>query len=269
MQFLSFIQADAYEPLTVEAIAFKIEDEAKAKAICDEAVGTGLAVLGHYNQLVDILTNGFVRPGQLFQLIDQLGIELIVDKWKFVNTVLAAAEYIPIAQYGEGYWADHWDYYIDLIKAYLMVFPDGEEKLMYEHELKYFFSPATVQPRSAKYILDYTFDYKSKHVEQLDATFWDESKVDAQKAYLDKSTGRVGEAANWQSEESGAVFTSTPLAKLLLLGSIKFATRDAYGMGVEYEGGKPVSHVKVIILLHSMKSFINYVFSTFLFEGME
>lgn len=239
LEFLSFIQADAYEPLTVEAIAFKIDDKAKAMAICDEAVGTGLEVLGHYNQLVDILTNGFVRPGQLFQLIDQLGIELIVDKWKFINTVIAAAEYIPIAQFGEGYWADHWDYYIDLIKAFLMVFPDGEEKLMYEHELKYFFSPASVNPRSKKYVLDYTFDYKGKHVEQLGATYWDQSKLDAQKGYLDKATGRIGEAANWQSQEDGAAFTSTPIVKLFLLGSIKFATRDAYGMGVEYEGGKP------------------------------
>ena len=32
---------------------------------------------------------------------------------------------------------------------------------------------------------------------------------------------------------------SSPIAKLFLLGSIKFAMRDAWGMGVEYEGGRP------------------------------
>ena len=38
---------------------------------------------------------------------------------------------------------------------------------------------------------------------------------------------------------SGVTFKSSPIAKLFLLGSIKFAMRDAWGMGIEYEGGRP------------------------------
>ena len=34
-------------------------------------------------------------------------------------------------------------------------------------------------------------------------------------------------------------FRSSPVAKLFLLATIKFATRDAYGMGIEYEADKP------------------------------
>ena len=239
LEFLSFIQADAYEPLTVEAIAFKIDDRSKAEVIANKAVGTDPENLGHWNQLVDVLSGGFVRPGQLFSLVQQLGVPIQISNWDFINMVLAASDYTPVAQYGTGYWADHWDYYVDLIEAYLMIFPDKEEALMYGHDLKYFYSPATVRPRSEKYVLDWTFDYKHKHVQQLDATYWDESKVDIQKTYLDKSTGRVGLEANWQSSEDGEAFTSSPIVKLFLLGSIKYATRDAYGMGVEYEGGRP------------------------------
>ena len=44
---------------------------------------------------------------------------------------------------------------------------------------------------------------------------------------------------NFQHTSSGEVFKSSPIAKLLLLGVQKFSMRDPYGMGVEYEGGKP------------------------------
>ena len=38
---------------------------------------------------------------------------------------------------------------------------------------------------------------------------------------------------------SGDVLTMTLMEKLILLSAVKFATLDAYGMGIEMEGGKP------------------------------
>jgi len=49
----------------------------------------------------------------------------------------------------------------------------------------------------------------------------------------------MSEDANWQHSKDSEVFKSAPVVKLFLLGVMKFATRDPYGMGVEYEGGKP------------------------------
>jgi hypothetical protein len=144
-----------------------------------------------------------------------------------------------MATFGEGYWGDHWDYYIDLIEAYLGIFPDGEESLMYDNQLNYFFSTATVKPRSEKYIVDYTYDGLSQHVLQLDATYYDQDKADEQNGFRIGKTGLLGINASWQRTAEGKGFTSTPIAKLFLLGAIKFATRDAWGMGVEYEGGRP------------------------------
>jgi len=233
-EFLSFIQADGYEPLTVEAQVYVFNDPETAEEVAKEVTTNkkSAKVLG------DVLKGGAFRPGQLFQLSDELGISRVNDS-DFVNKIIAAAEDHSMAVYGQGYWGDHWDYYIDLVEAYLSVFPDGEEELMYDNELRYFFSTATVRPRAEKYVLDYAFDGKSQHVLQLDATYFDADKAQEQEDFRNDKTGLLGIEASWQRTEKGVTYMSTPIAKLLLLGSIKFAMRDAWGMGIEYEGGRP------------------------------
>jgi hypothetical protein len=189
--------------------------------------------------LSNVLNGGPFRPGQLFQLVEMLHINVTVSNDEFINRIVSKAVDRPMALYGSGYWGDHWDYYLDLIEAYEAIYPDGMEELMYENELRYFFSTATVKPRSQKYVLTFTFDGKSKHVLQLDATYYDQDKAAEQQAFLDQSTGLIGNDANWQRTLGGTAFKSTPIAKLFLLAAVKFAMRDAYGMGIEYEGGRP------------------------------
>merc|ERR1712238_265784 len=196
-QFLSFIQADGYEPLTVEAQVFVYHDHAKADEVAKKVTkDAGSAVI-----LGNILKGGTFRPGQLFSLSDQLN--------------------------------------INFIEAYLAIYPDKEEELMYDQELRYFFSTATVQPRAKKYVLDYTFDGTRKHVMQLDSTYFDNDKAKEQEDFRSTKTGLIGIEASWPRTKEGVTFMSSPIAKLFLLGSIKFAMRDAWGMGVEYEGGRP------------------------------
>ena len=233
--FLGYIQADGYEPKTVESISYEISDEAVSAALCKQLCADSRSS----DILQAILKGGPIRPGQIFQLVDQLGIDITVDNAIFINTIVAAANETAIGDFGTGYWADHWEYYLDLINSYLAIYPDWEEKLMYDNELRYFFSPATCKPRSEKYILTLTYDGKGKHVLQLDATADDKKKLLQQKEFTDPKTGLVDVTANWQKTTEGEDFTSTPIAKLFLLATIKFATRDAYGMGIEYEGGKP------------------------------
>jgi hypothetical protein len=234
--FLAFIQADAYEPLTVEAVIYFINDKNVAAQIAAESTGDPKSA----EVLTNVLNGGPFRPGQLFQLIDSLGIIITTPKEQFIDKIVSASTDLPMATFGQGYWGDHWDYYLDLIHSYLAIYPDGEESLMYDKELRYFFSTATVKPRSEKYVLTLTYDGKGYHVLQLDATVFDTDKVAEQDRFRSKKTGIVSFDASWQrTKDGGSAFTSTPLAKLFLLGSIKFATRDAYGMGIEYEGGRP------------------------------
>ena len=106
--------------------------------------------------------------------------------------------------------------------------------------LPYFYSPATCQPRSKSYVETLTENGQGTHVQQLGATTWDAEKVSTQNDFLaTPTTPWLAADANWQHTKDGEVFKSTPLEKLFLLGVMKFATRDPYGMGVEYEGGKP------------------------------
>mmetsp|Transcript_17204 Transcript_17204/g.39751 ORF Transcript_17204/g.39751 Transcript_17204/m.39751 type:complete len:1215 (-) Transcript_17204:108-3752(-) len=233
--FLSFIQADGYEPLTVEAPVYMYDDEAEA----DRVARLVTKDQNSANLMGGVLKGGTFRPGQLFDIADEIGVNRIDDDSLFMHTIIKSAIDRPMATFGEGYWGDHWDYYIDLVEAYLGIFPDGEESLMYDCELNYFFSTATIKPRSDKYVADYTYDGQSQHILQLDATFFDQGKSDEQDQFRIGKTGLLGINASWQRTEDGRGFTSTPIAKLLLLGAIKFATRDAWGMGVEYEGGRP------------------------------
>ena len=110
---------------------------------------------------------------------------------------------------------------------------------MYDRPLRYFFSTATVKPRSQKYVLTLTYNGTGHHVQQLDATYYDDEKAAEQEAYRNQNTGLLNIESNWQRTNDGQPFMSSAIAKLFLLGSIKFATRDAWGMGIEYEGGRP------------------------------
>ena len=235
--FLSYIQADGYEPLTVEAVVYRFEDPSVAVEVAKEVTADQKSA----KILSKVLNGGPFRPGQIFELCDQLGINrsLQLSDADFINTIVEKAQDHANAVYGTGYWGDHWDYYIDLIEAYLAIYPDGEEELMYDKPLRYFFSTATVKPRSQKYVLTLTYDGKGHHVQQLDATYFDQEKAMEQEAFRDQNTGLVGIEANWQRTNKGEAFKSSAIAKLFLLGAIKYAMRDPYGMGVEYEGGRP------------------------------
>jgi hypothetical protein len=145
-----------------------------------------------------------------------------------------------MANYTKGYWADHWTYIVDLINDWLAVYPDWEERVLFDTTVPYFFSPAFVNPRAQKYVLSTTFDGRGKHIRQLDATTdEDPEKMDYMKQFINPTTGWYELEASWQHDERGKVFHSSPMEKLFLLATIKFATRDPYGMGIEYEGGRP------------------------------
>lgn len=228
--FLSFIQADGYEPLTVEAVVYRFQDPNDATEIAEKVTADSKSA----TMLGDVLKGGPFRPGQVFQLCDELNIQLNPQytSEELINMILEKTEDRAMAVFGTGYWADHWDYYVDLIESYLSIYPDQEEALMYDKPLRYFFSTATVKPRSRKYVLDLTQDGKSHHVLQLDATYFDEQKQAEQNAFLDQNTGLLGIEAHWARTEKGVPFESSAIAKLLHLGAIKFAMRDAWGMGV-------------------------------------
>lgn len=237
--FLSFVQADGYNPLIIESIAFTISNRITCEQIALAAVGQADGHRAQREELVRILNGSSFRPGQLFELMEQGNVELIIPIANFVEMVAAAAEIHPLGLYSSGFWANHFAYFMDFIDSYLAIYPDHEETMLFDQQLKYFFSPVSVKPRHKKYVLLTPYNGYNGHVRQLDATTLDEDKDDYRSQFFLNTTGGYSLEASWQHNSDGKIFTSSPIAKLLLLATLKFASRDPYGMGIEYEAGKP------------------------------
>jgi hypothetical protein len=104
--FLSYIQADGYEPLTVEAVVYRFENPDDAVEIAKEVTADDKSAA----TLAKVLNGGPFRPGQVFQLCEQLHINRNkkYSDAEFINMILAATEDRAMAVFGTGYWADHW-----------------------------------------------------------------------------------------------------------------------------------------------------------------
>lgn len=189
--------------------------------------------------LAGILCDGPFRFGQLATLMDQQNVFLLISFQDFFNEVGAVSHMSPMAVSKDGYWADHWTYLMDLIQTYLQIYPDREEAFLYDERLPYFFNPRVCLPRHLKYVLSKTVDGQSYHVRQLKASYEDKERLAEMRKYRNNESGWYDLEANYQHDNSQDIFLSSPMEKLFLLATLKFATRDPMGMGIEYEGGKP------------------------------
>ena len=89
--------------------------------------------------------------------MENANVDLIIPIHEYVDMVAAVAEVEPIGVYTSGFWADQWTYIMELIDAYLAIYPDQEQNLLFGERLKYFYSPASVRPRFQKYVLSLEF----------------------------------------------------------------------------------------------------------------
>ena len=214
--FMSLIQTDGYNPLVVEGTHFILPETHHAEVLnCVEKP----------EKLRGLLAGNFT-PGQLLSRAQEAGLN--VSSQQFLQTVFGAAEQHIQAQFGEGYWVDHWLYNLDLLEAYERIYPEKiSDLLFHEDPLPFFDSPALVRPRSEKYVLD------GAHPRQYNAIHESEGKH-----ALIKSRAT---APNWVRTENGQgeIFRVPLISKLLLLAILKFSTRDPSGMGVEMEAGRP------------------------------
>ncbi|MEZ4770277.1 MAG: hypothetical protein R2844_17850 [Caldilineales bacterium] len=219
LDFLALIQPDGYNPLVINGGRFTLPDGQHAGVL-------GLA--DHPDRLRPLLAQPFT-PGGLLRAVSDHQIELKVAPESFVQAALAGAERHFEATFGEGFWIDHWTYILDLIDAYVAVYPDRKEELLFDGPVvPWFDSPAFVRPRSGKVVL--TGDGK---VRQYGAVAEDEEK--AALIASRQESPHFARTAHGQGE----VYRSTVFAKLASLALIKFATLDPLGVGVEMEAGKP------------------------------
>lgn len=221
--FYSLIQADGYNPLSVQGTTFEVKPESKAKA----AEWIKEAASDHQAELVKLCSSKFT-PGSLINFIADHNVTLKVSEQEFLTGLLALSQQNIEAAFGEGFWSDHWTYNLDLVTGYLDIFPDKKQELLFGDQTYAFYdSPAYVLPRSEKYVIS---DGKAR---QYGALLEDEEK-------LHKLKWKAGDT-HWLRTEGGHgdIYRTSLFVKMVSLALNKFATLDPYGMGVEMEGNKP------------------------------
>lgn len=214
--FMSLIQTDGYNPLVVQGTNFSLHPAKQSKILAQAAAPERIA---------RVLSGSFT-PGELLRVAAESGLKIPPNQ--FLDLVLEEAQQSIQADFGEGYWVDHWTYNLDLIETYLAIYPDRKSELLYDSEpLPFFDSPAVVNPRSRKYVL------QNGKPRQFNAIYEDPEK----ETIINSRTHQP----NWVRSEYGMgdVFRVSLISKLVLLAILKFATRDPFGMGIEMEAGRP------------------------------
>ena len=200
--FYSLLQLDGYNPLGVEMLTYHLTP-AQAEAYLPE--------------LHDFLKAPFT-PGSLYKKLDEVYEGMIPDQ--LFDRIIDEADGLVNGNFGEGYWSDHWTYNLDLIEDYLEVFPEEEKDLLFENDYTCFLSQVNVNPRAKRYAVT---DLGLRQYHCLD----------------EENMRKTREKLVRTDFQKGDVLKMTLIEKMLLLSATKFANLDAYGMGVEMEGGKP------------------------------
>ena len=250
--FLSFVQADGYNPLTVAGTTFRLTCE-QAKSVISKVLVPN-STLGTAQIMEKLLTATF-RIGELFNNIKEKNVVLKVSPQDFLQLIMLVAKQEFAAQYPptqNGFWADHWTYTLDLVDTYLYVFPDKEESLLYDAErVPFYMSPAIVNDRKHRYSLCDNPDedggrticaYNSVCQWGSPTNCFPQDRISAMEQIY-KSTGYMADSTGgggvWQQDNAGRTVSVSVISKFLYLGALKFSTLDPLGMGVEYEGGHP------------------------------
>lgn len=209
-EFYSLIQLDGYNPLGVEKLTYQLKPE-KAEKVFD-----GLSDAAR-KELSAFTAKAFT-PGALYRKLD----EVLKDSWNesLFYQIIDFSDGLVNGNFGEGYWCDHWTYNLDLIQDYLEVFPEKEREMLYEEDYTCFLSQINVNRRVKRY------EETENGLRQYHA--------------LNEAGRRTTEEKLVRTDYGkGEILTMSLFEKLLLLCTTKFATLDAYGMGIEMEGGKP------------------------------
>ena len=194
-QFVSLIQADGYNPLSIEGVKFTYQGELNDVPLV----------------LKEQITKEFT-PGMIATTLYNHKLQVEPT----LKNILSKSKVLIKASFGEGYWEDHFTYLYDLIDSYLSIYPDFEERLMFERTYPFFVSPVLVLPRSKKYVLR-----QDGMVRQYGAIKHLHNKKDS-----------------WLQNSKGLIEVNL-YGKLLTLILNKFGHLDPFGIGLSYEGNKP------------------------------
>ncbi|MCB2156056.1 hypothetical protein KQI84_14350 [bacterium] len=202
LAFAELIQADGYNPLSVEGYRWQLPDEATARELCP------LEERKARDEFVHLTTHPF-SPGELLQWRAKHDSSAIdADSW--LRNVLTKANAMLSAKPDEdGYWVDHWIYLADMLEAHNAMFPDTHAELL-QANVGWFEPRRRVLSRSRRY------------------------------QAVDGKARQYGALGPRQAGDRTQPWPEVSLAsKLVMLAVLKGMTLDPEGRGVEMEAGRP------------------------------
>ena len=220
-QFFNLVQMDGYNPLEIRPNTFVIPTDKK-----QEAKAALKAFLGENTAPVEKVISDKFTPGAITNAIAAYSLSVNGDEEELVEKLLTLSDQRQEAGFGEGYWSDHWDYDLDLVNNYLLVYPEKKRELLFGcNDYRYYDSVGAVRPRRDTYVLN------KGNVRQYGAVDHSEEKL--------SRPGFNPHGTNWLKDVKGNEVTTTLFGKMLTLAVNKFALLDCEGLGIEMEGGKP------------------------------
>jgi hypothetical protein len=215
--FLNFIKIDGYNPLVIkgEKLYFKRKE---ALYILDK-----FGIKEKQEKLIAFMEKGFYL-GEFFKFIEDEGIS-VDRKEEIVGVLLRFSTREPQADFGEGYWIDHWHYNLDLIESYLYFFPDKWKDLLLSEDFLFWDDEVRVKERKYRYYLKDNCLYQGESIE----------KIDAKREIIEKRK----RFRNFLRTKKGTIYRTNLIEKLLVIILNKVATLDPEGIGVEMEAAKP------------------------------
>ena len=219
--FFNLLQLDGYNPLGVDAVTYRVADDAALERWRRRHVSSASlrADLHRWMQ-------GSFTPGALAMRLE--GATGRTDRERALREVLTFCVQNEVGSVHEGFWSDHWHYNFDLLDAVLMVLPDRLEDLLVGRAVYTFFdNPDVVLPRSEKVVA------VGAKIRRYRAVIRDGDKERSIRARNhDPYTVRTRYGR-------GAIYRTTLLVKLLCLVTNRLGTLDPAGTGIEMEAGKP------------------------------
>jgi len=169
-----------------------------------------------------MLHKGFM-PGDLLKLVTRKKL-IEGSSEEFLGRVISVSQKREQAEFGEGFWSDHWTYNLDLMESYLALHPEKLKNILIEKEdFSFYLTDSYVLPRSKKYLLT------DNGIRQYHSLAEHDKDVKA------KEKGYQLRVKNGE----GDVYHTNLIVKMLCLLSNKAATLDPSGIGIEMEANKP------------------------------
>jgi hypothetical protein len=222
--FFNLIQIDGYNPLEVNAPRFSPRDPEEVEAYLGRSVDNPKLL----ESLRQAMATPFT-PGELLLRWEELAPAGSSTYQAFLDGLLPLCEAGEVGGLHEGFWIDHWTYNLDLIDAFLNVYPERLRSCLWEaHSYTYFENPDVVLPRREKSILT-----SEGHVRQYGAVRRDPEK-EALIASRESHAHKVREGHG-----RGEILRTNLFTKLLCLVATRLAALDPFGIGVEMEADKP------------------------------